>query len=66
MLEWCSNVTWPLWRWRLVPLFCIVLCKTMCILKSRTSGRRFCCWGGINSSDLEEMRKEIAEPERIP
>jgi len=39
----------------------MVLCMTMCIFfRSRTSGRRFCCWGGVNSSDLEKMKEEIA------
>jgi len=61
MFEWCSGFAWPVWGWWLVPLVCMVLCMTMCIFfRSRTSGRRFCCWGGVNSSDLEKMKEEIA------
>ncbi|MCX5841152.1 MAG: hypothetical protein NTY16_06825 [Deltaproteobacteria bacterium] len=29
--------------------------------KSRMGNRRFCCWGGVGSADLEEMKKEIRE-----
>jgi len=48
--------------WWVVPLVGIALCIMMCMFfKSRMGNRRFCCWGGVGSTDLEEMKKEIRE-----
>jgi len=61
MCGWCGDVSWSVWGWWLVPLIAMVLCITMCMLfRSRIAGGRFCCWSGIKSADLEELKKEIA------
>lgn len=62
MPVWFGDLTWPALGWWVVPLICMVFCMIMCIFsKKRIHGRRFCCWSGINSADVDEMKKEIAE-----
>jgi len=29
--------------------------------KSRMGNRRFCCFGGVGSTELDEMKKEIGD-----
>ena len=62
MCGWCGG-SWPVWAWWwVVPLVGIALCITMCMFfKSRRGNRRFCCFGGVGSADLEEMEKEIGD-----
>lgn len=60
MPEWFGNVAWPAWGWWLVPLVCMVFCMMMCVFfRKRMHGRRFCCWSGVDSADVAEMKKEI-------
>jgi hypothetical protein len=34
----------------------------MCMFfKSRMGNRRFCCFGGVGSTELDEMKKEIGD-----
>jgi|WetSurMetagenome_2_1015567.scaffolds.fasta_scaffold394193_2 hypothetical protein len=61
MCGWCGDGSWTMWAWWwVVPLVGIVLCITMCMFfKSRMGTRHFCSWGGVGSTDLEEMKNEI-------
>ncbi len=54
---------WPVWAWWwVVPLVGIALCITMGVFfRSRWSNSRFCCFGGVGTCDLEEMKKEIGD-----
>ena len=60
MYGWCGG-GWPVWAWWwVVPLVGIALCITMCLVfRSRGSNRRFCCFGGMGSVELDEMKKEL-------
>ena len=45
-----------------MPLVGIALCIMMCMFfKSRMGNRRFCCFGGVGSTELDEMKKEIGD-----
>jgi hypothetical protein len=62
MCGWCGG-SWPVWAWWwVVPLIGIALCITMCVFfRSRMGNRRFCCWTGVGTHDLEEMKDEIGK-----
>ncbi|MBP8981114.1 MAG: hypothetical protein KBG09_07730, partial [Syntrophobacterales bacterium] len=57
---WCGGA-WPVWAWWwVVPLVGIALCITMCVFfRLRMGNRRFCCFGGAGSAELDETKKAI-------
>jgi hypothetical protein len=59
----CGDGSWPVWGlWWLVPLIGIALCITMCTLfRHRMANRRFCCWSGTHTGDLDGIKKDIQE-----
>ena len=63
MCGWCGDASWTAWGWWwVVPLVGIALCIMMCMFfKSRRGNGHFCCWGGVGSADLDEMKNEIGK-----
>jgi len=60
---WYGNGSGSLWGWWwLIPLVGMILCVLLCrFFRRRSVGARFCGWGGVRRTEVEELKNEIRE-----